>query len=278
LLERANVVAGKKLVDVGCGFGLEAIVLSCLIPDGAKVIGIDHNEEKIRLAGRLAEDVGTRNIEFQLQRGEELYENAWADVVLCRDVVSHVYDVNEFLEPLRRMLRAGGVLYIIDDRNALSLPTVLRTRKLQKEADRGVPDPDRGLKNNYFDLRRKLISDHFEFSSDVLDRYALQTSGLWGEEILSFVRKAENGEPVKQPRFKYVNPVTGESYERLYNPFFLKRLLEGKGFSVSIDRPFFGFSSDDRGTKKLAAWFIEKAHPLSLLFTPIYFVKGVKEA
>ena len=166
LLERTNVSAGNKIVDVGCGFGLEAIVLAFLVPQGATVVGIDHNEEKIRLATRLADEVGAKNIKFQLQNGAELNENAWADIVLCRDVVSHVYDLNDFLESVGRMLRTGGVLYIMDDRNALSPITVFRTRRLQKHADRGVPDPERLRENdaplNFFDLRRKLIAEHFD--------------------------------------------------------------------------------------------------------------------
>src|SRR5688572_19967213 len=83
LVTRMNASPGKMVVDVGCGFGLEAIVLSFLVPQGATVVGIDHNEEKIRLAARLAHDVGAKNIDFRLQRGEDLHDDPWADIVLC---------------------------------------------------------------------------------------------------------------------------------------------------------------------------------------------------
>ena len=42
LVTRTNAFPGCKLVDVGCGFGLEAIVLSFLLPPDATVAGIDH--------------------------------------------------------------------------------------------------------------------------------------------------------------------------------------------------------------------------------------------
>ena len=55
------------MVDLGCGFGLESILLSVLA-DNLKIIGVDHNEEKIRNARKFANQAKAYGIEFILQK------------------------------------------------------------------------------------------------------------------------------------------------------------------------------------------------------------------
>jgi len=102
------------------------------------------------------------------------------------------------------------------------------------------------------------------------------TAGLYGEQISSFVRDAEKGQRRKVPKFRYVNPITGESCERLFNPFIIKQLLEKKGMTTVIDKPFFGFPREEKSIKKYVAFLIEETHPFSLVIAPYYYLKAEK--
>jgi 2-polyprenyl-3-methyl-5-hydroxy-6-metoxy-1,4-benzoquinol methylase len=268
-------------VDLGCGFGLESIVLSILSSDKLKIIGIDHNEEKIRLGRKLAMQCQIQNIDFILQSGENLPKELNADVVFCRDVISHVNDIHIFFKSVSEILNAKGIFYIIDDQNALSFLTIWKTKKLQKKAERGPIEVNRLRENdphkNFFNIREEIILRKFRYMKrKKIAHYAAMTAGLYGDQIIYFVQSSEKGEKLDFPRFKYVNPLTGESVERLYNPIYVKRVLKKLGFQVTIEKPFFGISEQDKGLRKVVASVRERFHPLSLFISPMYFIKATK--
>lgn len=279
LLGRLQLKKGT-LMDVGCGFGLEAVVLALLFPPEVNVLGVDHNEEKIALARKLAQWAGAPNMDFCLEKGEAQEETRLADVVVCRHMVSHVNDVREFLSAMAGKLNPGGCLYIIDDRNALSPLTVWITRKYQIQAECGRQESDRLRANdtglNFFDTRKQMIAEAIELDEATLHCYAAKTAGLHGQQVIDFARALHEGKRPQPPSFKYVNPVTGESYERLFNPYSIKKILKSLGLKASVQRPFMGFSIHDRGLKKWIGLAIETLHPFSLFFAPIYHVKAIK--
>jgi 2-polyprenyl-3-methyl-5-hydroxy-6-metoxy-1,4-benzoquinol methylase len=280
LMKRLQLESGV-LLDVGCGFGLEAVVLALLLPPEVRVLGVDHNEEKILLARKLAELAGAGNMEFILEKGDDRDGAMAADVVVCRHMVSHVNDVEEFLSAMAGNLKPGGCLYIIDDRNALSPLTVWMTRKYQKQAESGRQETDRLRANdtglNFFETRKKMIREEMELDEQTILRYAALTAGLYGAQVVGFARALHEGKRPQPPSFKYVNPLTGECYERLFNPYTIKRLLRSLGMKASVERPFMGFSIHDRGLKKWIGIAIETLHPLSLFFAPIYHIKAIKQ-
>jgi len=279
LIRRLGIDRGL-LVDVGCGFGLEAIVLSLLVKPEVNILGIDHNEEKILLARKFAQKAGARRIEFRLEKGEGREGLLEADALLCRHMVSHVNDVNLFLDAMVAQVKPGGCIYIIDDRNKLSPLTVWITRKYQEQAERGKVEVHRLRANdsglNFFETRKDMIRRALDLDEKTLDLYAGKTAGLYGDAVVAFARALREGERPRPPAFKYVNPVTGECYERPFNPFYIKKLLRARGLKARVDRPFMGFSWRDRGVKKWLGLAIEKLHPLSLFFAPIYHVKGIR--
>ncbi len=280
LIERLQLDDGV-LLDVGCGFGLEAIALALLLPARVQVLGVDHNEEKIRLAQKLALQAGAGNIQFRLEKGEARDGGQLADVVMCRHMVSHVYDVNEFLSAMAGNLKPGGCLYIIDDRNLLSPLTVYITRKYQQRAESGRQEASRLRANdtglNFFETRKRMIREAMDLDERTLHRYASVTAGLFGDGVLAFARDLREGNHPRPPAFKYVNPLTGECYERLFNPYYIKKLLKSMGLKASVERPFMGFTIRDRGLKKWIGLAIETLHPLSLFFAPIYHIKAVNQ-
>ncbi|NOT01500.1 MAG: class I SAM-dependent methyltransferase, partial [Phycisphaerales bacterium] len=110
------VLAGKDVVDFGCGGG----ELSCaLIRDWGchSVTGIDRSESAVHAAtnarGRLPDDrrQALRFIRSASEGPIDLADES-IDVVCCFDAVEHIADIAAAAVEWRRMLRPGGQVWI----------------------------------------------------------------------------------------------------------------------------------------------------------------------
>jgi ubiquinone/menaquinone biosynthesis C-methylase UbiE len=103
----SGAVAGKEVLDAGCGTGYGLQVLRGVGP--AKLVGVDTSEDAVARArkevDRYAEIVqgDVRKLPFD--------DDAF-DVVVCFEVIEHIEGHDEALGEMRRVLRAGGVLLI----------------------------------------------------------------------------------------------------------------------------------------------------------------------
>jgi SAM-dependent methyltransferase len=101
LLAAEGDLAGRRVLDVGCGTGRLAVALA---ERGARVWGVDPSEEMLRQA-RAA---GGRNVGLRLGRAEALpFKDAWFERAVLRTVVHLIDRPRAFLE-LARVLRPGG--------------------------------------------------------------------------------------------------------------------------------------------------------------------------
>ncbi len=109
-LQRAlEPLAGRRVLDLGCGKGRFAAHLEA---DGAEVIGLDLSAAMLAAAPRLARVRGSaRRLPFA---------PATFDAVVAVEVFEHLADVVGVLGEVRRVLRPGGVVAIVD-KNAGSL-------------------------------------------------------------------------------------------------------------------------------------------------------------
>jgi SAM-dependent methyltransferase len=109
LLELAGPVAGKRLLDVGCGDGALALEFVRL---GAVVTGLDTDSEIIAAARRR---IGIASTQMQLIEGgaEELpFADGTFDRVVAVTVLCFVHDVGRAVAEMARVLRPGGRLVI----------------------------------------------------------------------------------------------------------------------------------------------------------------------
>ena len=99
------------MLDLGCGIGDQAAEL---VARGARVIGIDRNEELLEAA----RSRGLRNAEFRLGdlRASSRHDVV-ADGIWCSFVAAYVPNFGEVLRSWRELIRPGGwiVLTEVDD-------------------------------------------------------------------------------------------------------------------------------------------------------------------
>ena len=282
---------GKRVLDVGCGFGLISIFLAAF--GAQKVTGVDHNEEKISVFHKVLSRIepAPTNIEVRLQDGLSLEcGDESFEVVIVNSVISHVRDFDAFLSETRRVLTEGGILYIREGHISLNLFQHHKTRKTWRQAEYGPVDEEglRGTEKRlpYLFLRKEMIRAKFPYlDSKTLDSLAKETAGLYGNQIAAAVEEyLREGRVLNKPRFGYRNPETGEYPEFEFNPFRLKGRLQEAGFSTKLIRPYFysGYpSSAGRGLiRNLAAWarvrVIRGLHPLSIFIAPYFEIVARK--
>ena len=105
----SRLLAGLKVVDIGCGGGLLCEPLARL---GATVSGIDAGTETIAIArshaaeSELAIDYREATAEMLAEAGERF------DVVLSMEVVEHVADPASFISACSQLVAPGGLLIV----------------------------------------------------------------------------------------------------------------------------------------------------------------------
>jgi len=108
--KQAHGVAGKKVLDVGCGGG---ILAEALAQNGAQVTGIDMAELSLKVA-KLHLHESELDVDYQLSTVEAFAENnaAQFDIVTCLEMLEHVPDPASIIKSASRMLKPDGVLIL----------------------------------------------------------------------------------------------------------------------------------------------------------------------
>jgi SAM-dependent methyltransferase len=249
------------VLDLGCGFGMMAIVLRLL--GAEEVVGCDANTEKIDLFSRLLSylDGQVNNVRPILGDSSRMeYPDGSFDVVLANEVLSHVKDLEGSISEAYRVLKPGGRLMIRDGNNSLFLPGRLQRRKFWKRVEEGPVDPSwfRGtdIVLPFGEVRKRMITEKFpNMSIPTAEKLSRMTVGMYGNQILDAAKEfEETGRMPSRPEFRFRNPVTGEYPENEINPFRFRTFLKTKGFDVSIV-PFF-YSASMRTVESAAKRFL----------------------
>ncbi len=137
-LQLLGNVAGRHILDLGCGGGQNSIALA---RQGALVTGVDLSEMQIVHARQLAV-ANAVGVEFMLGNGEELDAfagGAW-DVVFSSNTFPYIADMSRCLAGCAHVLRHGGQL-------VFSLDHPARACFFDEETGELLPYPGR----SYFD-------------------------------------------------------------------------------------------------------------------------------
>src|SRR3712207_6790981 len=106
---------GERVVDVGCGAGIDSLIAAKKVGPDGRVIGVDMTSSMLEKARHAAEETGLGNVEFRQGYAEALpVEDGWADVVISNGVLNFMPDKTAALEEMSRVLKPGGRLQIGD--------------------------------------------------------------------------------------------------------------------------------------------------------------------
>ncbi len=108
-IDRHSPVAGRRLVDVGCGGGILAEAMALR---GAAVTGIDMGEAPLSVARLHREESGVE-VDYHHCTAEALAEREPEafDIACCLEMLEHVPEPGAVVAACARLVRPGGDLY-----------------------------------------------------------------------------------------------------------------------------------------------------------------------
>lgn len=105
-------LAGRRMLDLGCGTGGPAIVLAG--ETGARVLGVDIERPLLERATGHAAEAGVA-VDWQLvEPGPLPFPEGTFDVVFSKDALIHIPDKSALFAEIFRVLKPGGVLAASD--------------------------------------------------------------------------------------------------------------------------------------------------------------------
>jgi 2-polyprenyl-6-hydroxyphenyl methylase/3-demethylubiquinone-9 3-methyltransferase len=102
-------LAGKAIVDVGCGGG---ILAESMARKGGKVTGIDLSEKALKVADLHSLESGVQ-VRYELIAAEDLAarEPARYDIVTCMEMLEHVPDPAAIVRACATLVKPGGHVF-----------------------------------------------------------------------------------------------------------------------------------------------------------------------
>lgn len=146
VLERADGLFGKKVLDVGCGGG---ILAESMAREGALVTGLDMGKEPLEVARLHALETGTKLTYIQSTIEDHAQDNAQAyDVVTCMEMLEHVPDPLSVIQSCAALVKPGGhVFFSTLNRNFKSyLFAIVGAEKLLKIVPEGTHDHEKFIR------------------------------------------------------------------------------------------------------------------------------------
>ncbi|MCA1687954.1 MAG: methyltransferase domain-containing protein [Actinobacteria bacterium] len=106
---------GERVVDVGCGAGIDSMIAAKKVGPDGRVIGVDMTPSMLEKGRYAAKEAGLANVEFREGYAEALpVDEGWADVVISNGVLNLMPDKAATLGEMARVLGPDGRLQIGD--------------------------------------------------------------------------------------------------------------------------------------------------------------------
>ena len=107
--------AGQVALDVGCGAGMDSVLVARRVGPSGRVISVDITDEMIKKAKANAALAGVSNVEFHCVQADALPVGAnTVDVVISNGVFNLCLDKPKVLAEMFRVLKPGGRVQMAD--------------------------------------------------------------------------------------------------------------------------------------------------------------------
>ena len=106
---------GERVLDAGCGCGLDTFVSSLLVGPTGQAAGVDFTAEMLKLPRAVASEFVRQNVEFREASIEKLpYADGIFDFVISNGALNLVPDKKAAFSELSRVLKPEGILVSAD--------------------------------------------------------------------------------------------------------------------------------------------------------------------
>lgn len=190
IMQRAEGVFAKQVLDVGCGGG---ILAESMAREGAVVTGLDMGAEPLMVARLHALESGIEvsyiqeTVESHAQSHAQQY-----DIVTCMEMLEHVPDPASVIRACARLVKPGGhVFFSTINRNSKAwLMAIIGAEYLLKLVPQGTHDHNRFIRpsellgwiddtalreQHMIGLHYNPLTDHFKLGANVDVNYMVHT-------------------------------------------------------------------------------------------------------
>jgi len=110
-----EVTAGQRVLDIGCGAGMDLLLAALQVGPTGEAIGVDMTLEMLDSVKRSAEELGDVKVTLKSGDAEELpLETDSVDIVISNGVLNLTTDKHRAFSEIERVLRPGGRLLLGD--------------------------------------------------------------------------------------------------------------------------------------------------------------------
>jgi SAM-dependent methyltransferase len=110
LFRDAGIVAGMRVLDIGCGMGDISMLVAQLVGPSGSVVGVDRENQVLGKARQRAELAGFENILFVQSDVAALADRERFDAVVGRFILMFLPDPILVLKVLGNLVRPGGIV------------------------------------------------------------------------------------------------------------------------------------------------------------------------
>jgi arsenite methyltransferase len=115
VIEALDLRAGEHVLDIGSGPGFLACEIAAVVGERGSVHGVDPSESMLAIAAHRERAPGSAPVEFRPGDAVKLpYPDASFDAAVSTQVYEYVADMPAALAEVRRVLRPGGRLLVLD--------------------------------------------------------------------------------------------------------------------------------------------------------------------
>ena len=120
---------GDRILDIGCGAGIDTILAAILVGPNGSVIGVDIVPEMITRAKKNLSLMDFDNVIFQKVSGKNLpFPDDTFDVVISNGVINLIPDKEAVMSEILRVLKPAGRLMMADQVTAGSIQKDIKAR------------------------------------------------------------------------------------------------------------------------------------------------------
>lgn len=245
----------KKVLDLGCGFGLMSIHFALF--GASDVFAVDVDKQRLSVLERILSMLNPplKNVHLVLgEDGKIDSKDNFFDVVVMVDTISYIKHLRTFLAEARRVLKSKGILFISEMNNVLNLfGNTAYKRHIKAAQTHDVELLERGIE--------EILIEHPCVSLDELEK-------LGSTERLNLSKKD----------IFWIAEASTRRQE--INPFQLKTMLDDVGFEARVIPPLRSHtSSGPRG--RIASKFltiVALSHPISLFVAPYFNILALNKS
>ena len=120
LINRLSIKPGSTVLDLGCGTGYLAKVLSKKVGNRGRVVAVDPDEERLEVARQL---YSADNIHYN-QADDKSFPLVPYDLVFCNATIHWIRDKERLFQRVHRTLQPGGCFAFTTPDSYLPIPSI----------------------------------------------------------------------------------------------------------------------------------------------------------